>query len=92
MHPGGHLPRYRHALQLVEPVGLLLGPPGDHLGGKELAEGRVLLAPTDAHQGQHGGILILLGRAAGALVPAHRVAAVENQMRHPFGMAHRVGD
>jgi len=78
--------------QFVEPIGLLLGPTGDEQGGKELAESRVLLAPADAHQRQHGGILLLLGCGAGALVPTQRVAAVEDEVGHPLGVAHRVGD
>lgn len=55
-------------------------------------ERRVFLAPSQAHQRQHGGILVPLSRTAGSLVPAHRIAPVEDEMRHALGMPYRVGD
>ena len=85
--------RGRDALQLVEPAVLLGGAVGDELRGEELAERRVLLAPAELGQLASSS---RPPRAAPASRVAHqpsaRVAAVQDQVAHPLGVAHRVGD
>ena len=91
-HSHGHVPRHRHALQFIEPVGLLLGRIRHELGGEELAEGRIRLTPAHPHQRQQGFIFFLLSSAAGALLPAYREPAIQDEMRYALGMSHRIRD
>ena len=65
--------------ELVEPADLRCTAAGDEAGREDLAEHRILLAPADPHQLQHGAVLALALRIA-ALRPSTGVATVEN---HP---------
>ncbi len=78
------------AAQLVEPADPRFARAGDEAGREDLAEHRILLAPADPHQLEHGAVLAFAFRIA-ALRPAAGVAAVENQTRDPLRMARGVG-
>ena len=88
----GILGRGRDALQLVEPVGLLLGAIGNELRGEELAERRIFLPPAETHQGEHRVGGLLLGLRSCPLVQTHGIAAEQDQARHPLGMPDRITD
>src|SRR5580693_2553532 len=80
------------ALQFVKPVSLLLGASRNELLGEKLTKRRILLAPAEAHQGEHRRVLLLLGGRPGPPRPADRVTSEEDKMRDTVGVTYRVGD
>src|SRR5215813_7625858 len=76
----GHLSGGADSLQLVEPVGLLLGAVGDEMRGEELTEGRVLVAPAQTHQRYHCRVRLLLRGGTRTPVPAEGHATIEDEV------------
>ena len=89
--PRRHFTGAGPAAELVEPADLRFAAAGDEARREDLAEHRILLAPADPHQLQHGAVLALALRIA-ALRPSAGVATVENHPRDPLRMARGVGD
>ena len=88
--PRRHLAGAGPAAQLVEPADLRFTAARNEARREDLAEDRILLAPADPHQLQHGAVLALaVGIAAPR--PAAGIAAVEHHLRDALRMARGVG-
>ena len=78
--------------EVVEPLQLLVGAAWNEARGEDLPERRVVARPGHARQFDHGPVAPPRQPARRALERAARVAAVEDQPRHPFRMAQGVLD
>jgi len=76
------------ALQLVEALHLLGRALGNEQRSEHLPVGGRVLAPAGAHQ-RYGGLAFLQIAFVSAKPPALRIAAIEDELRHPLGVAHR---
>src|ERR1700689_3471259 len=61
----------RDALQLVEPVGLLLTCPRNELRGEELAKRWIILPPAHTHKCDHCRVHLLFGFGSYPLIPTN---------------------
>src|SRR5712671_3458151 len=75
-----------------EPLVLLRRSIRNELRREKLPKCRILLAPAELRELDHHFSFFARLRGTGPLEPAARIAAVQDQMRHAFRMANRLGD
>src|SRR5205814_8584550 len=88
--PPGVRGRGRDALQLVEPAMLLGRATGNELGGKELTEGRVLLAPAELGELVHRLGFFALPRIGATPQAATGVSTMDDEVTHALRVANCV--
>lgn len=84
----GRARRDRTLLQVVDPAHLLLGRSGNHHGGEDASEQRVLAVPARPDHRLEGRFELPV--VVGDVVAHPRVGAGTHQVRHPLGVPHRV--
>ena len=88
---GGIGGRTAYSLELVEPVGLLLGGSRNELRREHLPDAE-FPAPPQPHQSEPWLRRLPSPPRSCTLFPADSITSEQNQMRNAFGMSHRVGD